>query len=132
MKLYEPYSSTDDASKEYSELKGKLDRANAEVAEKDHALAQMQADMAEMRRMMQKIVATGPAPSIEERDAEFSDIRKTVKGLNRVHLSNWVQKNFETILTYPESVQAEIRDKFERMYQVPFPTNAMEANAVTA
>lgn len=132
MKLFEPYTNTDDFTKEYAELKGQLDSAKAEISEKDKALQQMQTDMAEMRKMMSRIVAAGPQPAPEERDADIAELRKTIKGMNKNQFATWVQRNFETILAYPESIQGEIRDKYEKMYGVSFPKDALEAKAVAA
>lgn len=133
MVLYEPYSSTDESKREGVQLRDEIQAKNREIAEKDKALGQLQAQVAEMQQMMKQIMAHGVSAATEAPPKDdWDEVRKQVRGINRTHFANWVSKNFQTIKGYPEGVQAEIRDKYERMYGMPFPENANEAEAQAA
>jgi hypothetical protein len=56
-------------------------------------------------------------------------VRRVYKGINRTHFANWVGRNFEIIQGYPSELQAEIKEKFERLYEQSYPVNVLEATA---
>lgn len=135
MKLFEPYSSSDEAKREGMELRAELQKKDDQLSEMRRANEAMQAEMTQMRQLMQKVLA-GQAPQAETSKAQppdsWEDLRRQVRGINRTHFSNWVSRNFDAIKEYPEDIQAEIHDKYERMYGMKYPETAVEAGAQAA
>jgi hypothetical protein len=102
----------------------------------------MQTEMAEMRRLMQKFMTLGATTAMATAEDgngeasmkptvrdEWEDVRRVYKGINRTHFANWVGRNFEIIQGYPSELQAEIKEKFERLYEQSYPVNVLEATA---
>ena len=132
MKLFEPYSSTDESKREGVELREEIQRKDAIIAQKDKDVEGLRSQVAELTTLVNKVLAAGAGALAADPADEWEELRKQIRGINRNHFANWVKKNFQAIEGYPESIQAEIRDKYERMYGMPYPASAAEAEAVAA
>ena len=134
MKLFEPYSSTDESKREGVELREEIQRKETIIAQKDKDVEGLRAQVAELTTLVNKVLAAGAGALAADPGGqdEWEELRKQIRGINRNHFSKWVSRNFETIQGYPDGIQAEIRDKYERMYGMPYPASPAEAEAVAA
>jgi hypothetical protein len=133
LELYEPYSSKNQEGQATAELLQKVQEKDDMISEMRKANEAMQNEISEMRRIMQKLLVTsanagGNGDGAEKKD-DWEDVRRVYKGINRTHFANWVGRNFEIIQGYPADIQAEIKEKFERLYNEPYPATALEATA---
>lgn len=129
LELYEPYSSRNQEGQATAELLQKVQEKDDQLAEMRRANEAMQSEMTEMRRLMQKFMASNAGGNGDGEKDEWEDVRRQYKGINRTHFANWVGRNFEIIQGYPAEIQSEIKEKFERLYGQPYPTSALEATA---
>lgn len=136
LELYEPYSSRNSEGQATAELLQKVQEKDDQLSEMRRANETMQAEIAEMRRLMQKFIATSANAAAAGggngggENNDWEDVRRVYKGINRTHFANWVGRNFEIIQGYPADLQAEIKEKYERLYAPSlYPTSALEATA---
>lgn len=128
IRLIEPYSTTDEATKVTQGMAEKLDAKERELIETKGALANLERKFSEMGEMMKALLAA-QGKAAEPAPSEWDDLKVKVKTINGKHLQNWVASNFNQIQGYPADVQAFIRERWEKFYPVPYPETAEEAQA---
>jgi len=127
IKLFEPYSSSDDAMRVHADLKQELDSKDRELQKKDDALALLQAQVAQLTKMVGQVLGTQAAAADPAAVAYWAEFAKKTRSINGKHFHNWVAENWTEITTAPPEVQEELADKYQRLYGMPFPTNELEA-----
>lgn len=130
IKLFEPYSSSDDAMKVHADLKQKLDEKDRELKSKDDAVATLQAQVAQLTQMVGKVLGAKAAAADPTAQSYWSEFAKKTRSINGKHFHNWVADNWNEITTAPTEVQEELADKYQRLYAMPFPTSELEARTV--
>lgn len=130
IKLYEPYTTSDDAMAPMANMTAELDVKTRELAEKDVALATLQAQVAQLTTMMSKFMgvkaATGDAAGADH----WVEFQKKYRNINGKYFHNWVADQWAEIVAAPAEIKQELADKYERLYSIPFPANDIEAKAL--
>lgn len=123
IKLYEPYSSSDDASKAHAELIQKLESKDRDVQEKDRTIQDLTTRVDKLTGLVEQMLhAAG-------KDVDWDELKKKIKSINSNHLQVWVGQNWKEIQNYPEDVQGLIAERWDKFYTTAFPVTEQEAQA---
>jgi hypothetical protein len=125
IRLFEPYSSSDEASKVHAD---ELKKKDAEIRQKDSEIQNLSKSLAQLASKVDLLLANQPSKPA----ADWEALKAKIKSINRNHLQTWVKDNFAEIQGYPEDVKGLIAERWEKFYTVPFPVNEQEAQAQAA
>jgi flagellar biosynthesis GTPase FlhF len=131
LKLFEPYTQSDDFTKEKAELIGKLQKAEETVAHKDAAIQSMRSEMDELRQMMRAVLsAQGAQPPAMPADLtpmdaiEEEEQLKKIRTLNRASFTKWLADNRDQVNLFPETLRKEVELRHERFFGHPLEVTA--------
>lgn len=132
IKLYEPMSSTDDYTEAQAKALAELEQKKREVAEKDKVIQSLSSKVDKLTSLVENMLAAAgkqaAAPPAGEAD-DWSELKRKIKSINGNHLAGWVRQNWEALFDYPDDVRDLIAERWEKLYQTPFPTTPEEADA---
>jgi hypothetical protein len=130
IKLFEPYTSTDDSMAPVAAMTAELDAKTRELAEKDTALETLQAQVATLTTMMAKFMGVKAAAGDQVGADHWVEFQKKYRNINGKYFHNWVADQWSEIVAAPAEIKQELADKYERLYSMPFPANDLEAKAL--
>jgi flagellar biosynthesis GTPase FlhF len=127
LKLFEPYTQTDEFTKEKAELIGKLQQAEEVAREKDASLQALRSEMDEMRQMMRTLMAAqaapdAPAPAYDLAPMDTideEDLLQKLRTYNRASFQKWLAQNRDRLGLMPETVRKEVANRHERFFGQP-------------
>ena len=135
IKLYESYSSSDEATKVHAELLGKIDAKDKEVQEKDRTIQDLTESVNSLKGLVEQMLAASgkSLPGGNGGGVNWDEIKHKIKSLSGNNLQIWVGKHWDTIQGYPEDVRGLLAERWQKFYpMVAFPVSEQEAKASAA
>lgn len=128
IKLYEPYSSTDEASRAQADLIKKVGEKEREVQEKDRTIQDLTAKVDRLSGLVEQMLVAASRSQVQS-ELDWDELRKKIKSINSNHFGQWVGSNWDEIQRYPEDIRGLISERWSKFYTVAFPSDKQEAQA---
>lgn len=130
IKLFEPYTSSDEAMAPIASMQADLESKSRVLVEKDTAIATLQAQVAQLTTMMASFMgmkaSAGDAAGVEH----WVEFQKKFRNINGKYFHTWVADQWAEIIAAPAEIKQELADKYERLYSLPFPASDIEAKTL--
>lgn len=129
IKLIQPYRLEDSSSKQISMLMEQNEQLRKEIGKKDGALANLQSQVSDLTQNFKKLLSLAGEKKTEKVNPDdngddkidLDSFRSTYSRMNKKTFINWVVRNWEEIQAYPELVKADLSEKHQALYNMPFP-----------
>jgi hypothetical protein len=129
IKLYEPYSSSDDASKVHADLIKKIDEKDRQVQAKDRTIQELTSKVDKLSSLVEQVLAAGAKSAGGAKEIDWEELKRKIKSINSNHLQAWVSANWNEIQGYPDDVKGLIEERWAKFYPTAFPLTEQEAQA---
>lgn len=134
--LLEPYNFQDKTMEEMSTLKEEISSKDRLLAKKDRDLADMQSQIGTMQDQLNQLMGLmrgnmekAPDNGDEQRQVDIVELKKDLgyATITKDHYEAWITRNYDKYETAPPEIQDDMREKFVRFYNKPFPEERPEA-----